>query len=434
MESIQLNHQVGDHNSVNNTHPHENKSNPSPDDTYTPAPELNRPFTLNPHTTENIDTLEADSGSDDSDFDSHFEDTYHAMKPEAKWHLPSGKTVEDILHGAYTYDKNEPDTACIRNWILDVSDRNIQDLFTSEDWRAICAEIPPLPTLDDKFLEALQRFDGITTTAQLRKVLASTSCSPDAEEADFDVEWAEGVIRHFLSLYEYSSLALSDCLERWYDYNIWSRVIDDCLRSIPKVLLDRCESSSQSYLLRKNRNRANTSSRVKPGPRFDGLLRNYPGRTQEFCVIESSPALRGGVISTKWLSDKAKVGKALREMINRLDIEANCERRVLDKLQVVGISTAGLTMQVSRMSRQKGYVCLLTVNQPVQIPHSVEQFRELLVFLAGFLRVKLLIANATTLFQSRALSADRERLRQDLSTAFEERNPEMLLPAIADTP
>jgi len=197
------------------------------------------------------------------------------------------------------------------------------------------------------------------------------------------------VIGNSLSLYEYSSLALSDCLERWYDCNIWSRVIDDCLRSIPKVLLDRCESSSQSYLLRKNRNRANTSSRVKPGPRFDGLLRNYPGRTQEFCVIESSPALRGGVISTKWLSDKAKVGKALREMINRLDIEANCERRVLDKLQVVGISTAGLTMQVSRMCRQKGYVCLLTVNQPVQIPHSVEQFRELLVFLAGFLRVKV---------------------------------------------
>lgn len=219
MESIQLNHQVGDYNSVNNTHPPENKSNLSPDDTYTPAPELNRPSTLNTHTTENIDTLEEDSDSDDSDFDSHFEDTYHAMKPEAKWHLPSGNAVEDILHGAYTYDKNDPDAACIRNWILDVSDRNIQDLFTSEDWRAICAEIPPLPTLDDKFLEALQRFDGvcvhklivsfllvmtrvdplfyqITTTAQLRKVLASTSCTPDAEEADFDVEWAEGVIRH----------------------------------------------------------------------------------------------------------------------------------------------------------------------------------------------------------------------------------------------
>lgn len=76
-------------------------------------------------------------------------------------------------------------------------------------------------------------------------------------------------------------------------------------------------------------------------------------------------------------------------MINRLDIEANYEHRVLDELQVVGISTAGLTMQVSRMSRRKGYVCLLTVNKPVQIPQSVEQFRELLVFLAGYLRVKV---------------------------------------------
>ena len=165
MGSIQLNHQVGDYNSVNNnSHPQGNGSNPSPDDSYTPAPELNRPAGLNPHPAENIDTNvdpEADSNSDDSEFDYHFEDAYHAMKPEAKWHLPSGKAVEDILHDAYTYDKNQPDAACIRNWILDVSDPNIQDLFTSEDWKAIRAEIPPLPKLDDKFLQALQRFDGV---------------------------------------------------------------------------------------------------------------------------------------------------------------------------------------------------------------------------------------------------------------------------------
>jgi len=71
------------------------------------------------------------------------------------------KSGEDILHDAYTYDKDEPDAPCIRNWILDVSDPNIQDLFTSKDWRAICAEIPLLPTLGGKFLQALQRFDGV---------------------------------------------------------------------------------------------------------------------------------------------------------------------------------------------------------------------------------------------------------------------------------
>lgn len=129
---------------------------------------------------------------------------------------------------------------------------------------------------------------------------------------------------------------------------------------------------------------------MKPGPRLDGILRDYPARNREFCVIESAPTLKGGTISTKWLTDKAKVRKTLRDMISRLAVEGNRERRNLEDLQVFGISTAGLTLQTSRMSHPKGYVCLFTVDKELTIPRDVDRFRELLVFLAGMVRVKVL--------------------------------------------
>lgn len=151
---------------------------------------------------------------------------------------------------------------------------------------------------------------------------------------------------------------------------------------------------------------------MKSGPRLDGILRDYPGRTYEFCVVESAPALRGGVISTKWLSDKAKVQRTLRDMIRSLDIEVTRHgkhaspppatgnlgsssggqsSRIPQKIEVFGISTAGLTLQVSRMSHtyKKGYVCLFEVEEALEIPNDVNQFQKLLLFLGGFVRIKV---------------------------------------------
>ena len=169
---------------------------------------------------------------------------------------------------------------------------------------------------------------------------------------------------------------------------------------LSRVFIDsniyRCELTSNSYLLRKNRNRTDVSRRVKSGPRLDGILRDVNDRSYEFCAIEGAPLLSGGTISTKWLRDKAKLRKALRDIISRLAIEANHERRVVEDLQVVGISTAALTMQVSRMTHRKGYVCMLAVDRPLTIPHDVRQLRKLLVFLAAFVRIKVCIYLAHT--------------------------------------
>lgn len=156
------------------------------------------------------------------------------------------------------------------------------------------------------------------------------------------------------------------------------------------ILINRSKLNCQSYMLRKNRNRTDVSSRVKCGPRLDGILYDSQDRSHEFCAIESAPAQSGGSISTKSLNEKAKLLKVQREMLSRLAIEAKHESQVVDNLQVFGISTTGLTMQISRMCHRKGYVSLLMVHDPQTVPHDVRQLSEFLVLLAAVVKTKVL--------------------------------------------
>jgi hypothetical protein len=73
-------------------------------------------------------------------------------------------------------------------------------------------------------------------------------------------------------------------------------------------------------------------------------------------------------------------------MPSRLSIEAKHERQVVENIQVFGISTAGLTMQISRMCHRKGYVSLLMVHNPQTVPHNVRQLSEFPVNLAYSVR------------------------------------------------
>lgn len=99
--------------------------------------------------------------------DTAFQRSYSAFRQERKWRLPSGSTVEDILHEAYHKNLKTKHGASIRNsirnWILDVSDPKIQALFSTKDWEAIQAEIKPLPALDEHFIQSLERFNEVIT-------------------------------------------------------------------------------------------------------------------------------------------------------------------------------------------------------------------------------------------------------------------------------
>ncbi|KAA8901575.1 hypothetical protein FN846DRAFT_908926 [Sphaerosporella brunnea] len=264
-----------------------------------------------------------------------------------------------------------------QRFTVDFDNETIRGLF-SDDWNAIVAEVPQLPALPLNFAQSLERFDQVTTTTDFRKVITTTSYLASGDDNDkdryFDSEWAENAIRQFLLLFEHEDQPLrSKCHENWYSVNIWSPIIDGSFLSNPGVILVRGEFTCQSSILRRNRRRSEPSLRM----------------SHEFCVMEVATTLRSKPTSKKWLTDKAKLTRVLRDMLSWLITLADHDRRVVDKLQVVGILTAGLDMQMSRRCQRKGYVCLLVRERLRSIPNDVRQFKELLIFLARFVPTKL---------------------------------------------
>jgi hypothetical protein len=144
-------------------------------------------------------------------------------------------------------------------------------------------------------------------------------------------------------------------------------------------------------MCRINSQRNDPSTRLKTGPRLDGILRSLGGPTHEFCAIEAAPSLLSGHVATKWLSDKAKLPKVLRDMLSRLIIVSGHDADIARKLQVVGVSIAGLMMQVSRLCHGKGYVTLL-VSEPIwSAPSEIEQITDLLELLPAILSIKICV-------------------------------------------
>jgi hypothetical protein len=83
---------------------------------------------------------------------------------------------------------------------------------------------------------------------------------------------------------------------------------------------------------------------MKSDPRLDGIVRSADDESHEFCAIEFAPKLRGGTFATKGFSDSAKLQKVLRDMLSRLITLVDQDAQIVKRLQVVGISTAGLNI------------------------------------------------------------------------------------------
>jgi hypothetical protein len=59
------------------------------------------------------------------------------------------------------------------------------------------------------------------------------------------------------------------------------------------------------------------------------------------------------------------------------------------KLQVVGVVTAGLTLQICRLFNQRGYVCLLKTEKVHQVPPTVGELINLLFLLKSVVQMKV---------------------------------------------
>lgn len=110
--------------------------------------------------------------------------------------------------------------------------------------------------------------------------------------------------------------------------------------SLKPEFLHSGEPTSIASTLRKNRDRVDTTKRQRIGSRFDGLGQDESGQ-YEYVAMEAARTFESETCS-KWLHDYQKVGKSLHDMLYRLQWLVNQEEKVMEKLQLVGLVSAGI--------------------------------------------------------------------------------------------
>ncbi|KAA8900878.1 hypothetical protein FN846DRAFT_891972 [Sphaerosporella brunnea] len=286
--------------------------------------------------------------------DSAFDRSFNSFDPSQKWRLASGRVVEDVLNDHYLEVRSDHVGHLVRDWVIDLENMTMKRWFTVEEWQEIMDAVPTLPPPTREFAQSLTRFHGVKTAEALRKVVMSTSFLPEGvsfnREAHFDLEWAHLVVHELLNSLricetDSETIIVADQLEQWYCYHLWF-LFDKLFLSLPRIILVRRESTCRASSLRKNRNRTETTARAKLGRRFDGILRSVEDHSHEFGALEAARQLPGGTETTKWMSDCRKLGRALRDMLSRLHEVVGHEPGVFEKLQVVGIFTAGRELRM----------------------------------------------------------------------------------------
>ncbi|RPB02508.1 hypothetical protein L873DRAFT_408029 [Choiromyces venosus 120613-1] len=317
------------------------------------------------------------------------------MSSDCKWVLASGRAVEDVMFKSCTaMDAATFAHSLAQSFVLDTSDPVMKSWFTEDEWTEIVASVLLLPKPDVVLADSLKRFFPVKSTAMLREVLDKQSYLPEGVSYDSEIhynsQWADVVIRRFLMLLEAPGEPLrTPHLEDWYSSYVWSSIIDDSLLNLPGMTVERKESPCRATSLRKNRHRRKLTTRMKLGPRLDAIIRTAEDDYHEFGAMEVARTFTGGVNSTKWLGDAFKLSKALRDMLFRLQelVDGDGGRR--RRVQVVGICTAGLALQVVRMgcpAAGRGFVALVKREGVVQVPKGVAGG------LAELLKVLMLVA------------------------------------------
>jgi len=140
-----------------------------------------------------------------------------------------------------------------------------------------------------------------TNVKDLREAV-SKQCKYDVE-TQFDYIWIKNCISNLLTLYEIKPRVFETShLERWYDTNIWSSIIDQCMWNLKDVELIRGESCSITSSECKAKNRI--MQECKPlGRCGDGVFRM---ENCEYSASEHGRLLQGEK-DKKFMSDSFKL-------------------------------------------------------------------------------------------------------------------------------
>jgi len=144
--------------------------------------------------------------------------------------------------------------------------------------------------------------------------------------------------------------------------------------------IKRTDALSLSSANRKNRGRqVNTRTRMLTGRKIDGIIYSVEG-----------------VSDQKYLNERFKMPKTLRDMYSELIRAVNFDDQKAEKIQVFGILHFGLLIQFTRLWRAGGSICIFRKDLPshnVDSTFSEEGIRSFLKLLVSIYQYKIIIKN-----------------------------------------
>jgi len=97
---------------------------------------------------------------------------YNAMRDDDKWHLGSGRYVEDIFYErCQQMDDKRFEGTLARSFILDTSNQMIQGWFRPNEWEQIHQTVLPLPSPDQKLFDILNTIINVRTVRSFSTLL-----------------------------------------------------------------------------------------------------------------------------------------------------------------------------------------------------------------------------------------------------------------------
>ncbi|KAG9290443.1 hypothetical protein G9A89_007174 [Geosiphon pyriformis] len=327
-----------------------------------------------------------------------FSITYKSLEAEKKWTLKSGRKVEDII---YKYGSKLKDEDLVHSFVINVDDQKIRHLFSKDEWKEIMiinTESKGAPKIEENLLKFLLRYRK-TTFRELRKVIRESSslenCNFDTDKW-FDYVWMNNCVSNLSTLYAVKpNVFQTSHLERWYDVNIWSSIIDQCMWNISELQLVRGESFSIASTDRKSKNRS-LGDRKPFGRRCDGIFRMEKSRQE--CGASEHGRLFLGENGTKFLTDGHKLAKVMKDMFTSLSMDL-CVKTMKD-IEIIAYLHSERMMQIFVADYPGGYLVRLCKGNVLQVPETLDKIDDLLKLMATVLSSKLRIIRTVRLLRS----------------------------------
>ncbi|CUS07412.1 unnamed protein product [Tuber aestivum] len=122
----------------------------------------------------NSDATDQESEEEDyiESLRSEWEARYSNLTEQHKWILASGRRVENIIYEASKeLDMEMFAFTPAAGFILDISDPQVEGWFSKDEWQEIMSRFSPLPQINPRLSEALNKFLPVKTTTMLHNIL-----------------------------------------------------------------------------------------------------------------------------------------------------------------------------------------------------------------------------------------------------------------------